>query len=80
MIRPYDEVFSLEVRSQLQDGPDNCQALLLRRGVIALRTCQTSTPISNRMSGSTSLLLEETTPNLFLGSIGVQNKETLRTR
>jgi hypothetical protein len=80
MIRPDDEVFPLEVGSQLQYGPDNRQTLLLRRGVIALRALQTSTPIYLPDVWSPNLLLEQKIPNLFLGSIGIENEESFRTR
>jgi len=77
MVRPDQELLSLEAGAEKKTGPDHGQAFSVGRGVVLLGRDEVSAAVSDREDAPVRLLLQEGTADLDGAGDGIQDEETL---
>ena len=80
MIRSNGKVYSLEVGSEVCDGPYDRKTLLLRRRVVPLSGVQGPRPISQGERLSIRLELQQATAKLPIRRVRIKSHLSLRAR
>ena len=80
VVCPNQEFLSFQVWAELENGPNDGKAFLLRRGVIPLRSVQRATPDPDRVFGFVSVFLQQAASNLLGRRIGIQNVPSIGSR
>ena len=77
MVRPDQELLSLEVGAEKKSGPDQGQAFSVGRGVVLLGCDEAAAVVADWEDPLVRLLLQEGTSDLDGAGIGIQDEETL---
>jgi len=77
MVRPDQELLSLEVGAEKKTSPDHGQAFSVGRGVVLLGWDEAPAVVTDREDALVRLLLQEGTAALDGAGIGIQDEEAL---
>jgi len=77
MVRPDQELWSLEVGAKKKTGPDHGQAFSVGRGIGLLGWDEAPAVVADWEDARVLLLLQEGTASLDGAGIGIQDEETL---
>jgi len=80
MVRPDQEVWTLEVGAEKKTGPDHGQAFSVGRGVVLLGWDEAPAVVADRDDALVRLLLQEGTADLDGAGVCIQDEETLPSR
>jgi len=76
MVRPEEELLSLEVWAEKKTCPDHGQAFSVRRGVVLLGRDEAPAVVADREDALVRLVLQEGTADLDGAGVGIQVEET----